>query len=60
MSSHVVTVQLPTRCLVGRFLHRPHGSGYLMTCVSNVVTVKLSRCRGLENSDFVVTVVATV
>ena len=29
VSSHVVTVQLPTRCLVlvDRFLHRPHGSG---------------------------------
>ena len=39
MSSHVVTVQLPTRYLVDRFLHRPHGSGYLITCVSNVVTV---------------------
>ena len=38
--SHVVTVQLPTRCLVDRFLHRPHGSGYLITCVSNVVTVQ--------------------
>ena len=39
VSSHVVTVQLPTRCLVDRFLHRPHGSGYLITCVSHVVTV---------------------
>ena len=39
VSSHVVTVQLPTRCLVDRFLHRPHGSGYLISCVSNVVTV---------------------
>ena len=27
VSSHVVTMQLPTRCLVDRFLHRPHGSG---------------------------------
>ena len=42
VSSHVVTVHLPTttRCLVDRFLHRPHGSGYLITCVSDVVTVK--------------------
>ena len=32
VSSHVVTVQLPTSCLVDRFLHRPHGSGYLITC----------------------------
>ena len=42
VSSHVVTVQLPTRCLVDRdrFLHRPHGSGYLITCVSDVVTVR--------------------
>ena len=40
MSSDVVTVQLPTRCLVDRFLHRPHGSGYLIMCVSNVVTVQ--------------------
>ena len=39
VSSNVVTVQLPTRCLVDRFLHRPHGSGYLITCVSHVVTV---------------------
>ena len=39
MSSHVVTMQLPTRCLY-RFLHRPHGSGYLTTCVSDVVTVQ--------------------
>ena len=39
VSSRVVTVQLPTRCLVDRFLHRPHGSGYLITCVSYVVTV---------------------
>ena len=39
VSSHVVTVLLPTRCLVDRFqlrfLHRPHGSGYLITCVSD-------------------------
>ena len=40
LSSHVVAVQLPTRCLVDRFLHRPHGSGYLITCVSDVVTVQ--------------------
>ena len=40
VSSHVVTVQLPTRCLVDRFVHRPHGSGYLITCVSDVVTVQ--------------------
>ena len=42
VSSHVVTVKLPTRCLVDRFLHRPHGtcSGYLITCVSHVVTVQ--------------------
>ena len=60
VSSHVVTVQVPTRCLVDRFLHRLHGSGYLITCVSNVVTVQLSRCRGLENSDYIVTVVVTV
>ena len=40
VSAHVVTVQLPTRCLVDRFLHRPHGSGYLITYVSDVVTVE--------------------
>ena len=40
VSAHVVTTQLPTRCLVDRFLHRPHGSGYLITCVSDVVTVR--------------------
>ena len=40
VSSHKVTVQLPTRCLVDRFLHRPHGSGYLITCVPDVVTVQ--------------------
>ena len=40
VSSHVVTVQLPTRCLVDRFLHRLDGNGYLITCVSNVVTVQ--------------------
>ena len=55
VSSHVVTVQLPTRCLVERFLNRPHGSGYLITCVSDVVTGT-----GLENSDYIVTVVVTV
>ena len=40
VSPHVVTMQLPTRCLVDRFLDRPHGSGYLITCVSDVVTVQ--------------------
>ena len=40
VSSHVVTLQLPTRCLVDRFLHRPHGSGTLITYVSDVVTIK--------------------
>ena len=40
VSSHVVTLQLPTRCLVDRFLRRPHGSGYQITCMSNVVTVQ--------------------
>ena len=40
VSSQVVTVQLPTRCLVGRFLHRPHSSGYIITCVSDVDTVQ--------------------
>ena len=39
VSSHEVTVQLPTRCLEDSFLHRPHGSGYLITCVFDVVTV---------------------
>ena len=39
VSSHVVTVQLPTRYPVDKFLHRSHGSGYLITCVSDVVTV---------------------
>ena len=48
VSSHVVTVQLPTGCLVDRFLLRPHGSGYLITCVSrcshcSVVTVSGTR-----------------
>ena len=33
VSFHVVTLHLPTRCLVYRFLHRSHGSGYLITCV---------------------------
>ena len=60
VSSHVVAVQLPTRCLVDRFLHRPHGSVYLITCVSNVVTVQKSQCRGLENSDYIVTVTVVV
>ena len=40
LSSHVVTVQLPTRYLEDKFLHRPHASGYLITCVSDVVTVQ--------------------
>ena len=39
VSFRVVTVQLPTRCLVDRFLHRPHGSRYLIPCGSDVVTV---------------------
>ena len=56
VSSYVVGVQLPTRYLVDRFLHRPH-SGCLLTCV---VTVQLSRCWGLENSDYIVTLVVTV
>ena len=60
VSSHVVTVQLPTRCLIDRFLHRPHVSGHRIMCVSDVVTVQLSLCRGLENSDYIVTVVVTV
>ena len=60
VSSHVVTVQLPTRCLENRFLHRPHGSGYLKMCVSDVITVQQSLCRGLENSDYIITVVVTV
>ena len=38
--SHVVTVQFPTKCLVDRFLHRPHGSGYLY----NNVCVRCSHC----------------
>ena len=38
VSSHVVTVYLPTRCLVDRFLRRPHGNGYLIMCVSVAVT----------------------
>ena len=60
VSSHEVTVQLPTRCLVDIFLHRPHGSGYLVMCVSYVVTVQVSQCRRLEKSDYIVTVVVTV
>ena len=40
MSTHIVAVQLRTRCLVDRFLHRPHGNGYLITCVSDVVTIQ--------------------
>ena len=40
VSAHVVTVQLPIRCLVDRFLHRLHGSGYLIAYVSDVVTVE--------------------
>ena len=43
VSSHAVTVQLPTRCLVDRFLPRPHGSGYLITCMSDVVTMSGTR-----------------
>ena len=60
VSSYVVIVQLPTRWLVDRFLYRPHGSEYLITCVSDVVTVQLSRCLGLENRDYIVTVVVIV
>ena len=59
MSSNVVTVQLLTRYLVDRFLHRSHGSWYLITCVSDVVTVQQLQCQGLENSDNIVTVVVT-
>ena len=40
VSSHVVTIQLPTRYLVDRFSHRPHGTGYPITCVFYVVTVQ--------------------
>ena len=40
VSSPVVMEQFPTRCLVDRYLHRPHGSGYLIMCVSDVVTVR--------------------
>ena len=40
VSSHVLTVQLPTRCLEDIFLHRHHGIGYLIMCVSEVVTVQ--------------------
>ena len=53
-------MQLPTRCLVCWFLHRPRGSGYLITCVSDVVTVQKSQCRGLENSDYVVVTVQSL
>ena len=60
VSSHAVTMHLPTRCLVDRFLHRPHGSGYLITCVSDVVTVQWSQCQGLENSDYIITVIVTL
>ena len=46
---YLVTQKWPTfinetRCLVDRFLHRAHGSGYLITCVSHVVTVQQSLC----------------
>ena len=43
VSSHVVTMQLPTRCLIDRFLHRPHGSGHLIICVCSVVAVSGTR-----------------
>ena len=56
MSSHVVTMQLPSRYVVDRFLHRPLA---IILCMSDVVTVQWSQCRGLENSDFIVTVVVT-
>ena len=41
VSSHVVTVQLPTRCQVGRFvyIHPMVADTYLMS-VSDVVTVQ--------------------
>ena len=52
MSSHVVTVQLPTRCLVDKFLHKP--------CVSDVVTVQCHSVEDIENSDYIVTVVVIV
>ena len=58
VSSHVVTVQLRTRCLVDRFLHKPHYSGYLILCLSDVFTVQWSRTR--EHSDYIFTVVVTV
>ena len=60
VSSHEVTAQLPTRCVVDRFLHRPHGSEYLITCVSDLVTVQYSRCRAQENSDYIFIVIVTV
>ena len=40
VSSHVVTMQLPTGCLVDRLLRRPHGSGNLIMSVSDVVIVQ--------------------
>ena len=40
VSSHAVTEQLPTRCLIDQFLRRPNGSGYQIMCVSDVVTVQ--------------------
>ena len=52
VSSHVVSVQLLTRCLVDRFLHRSHDSGYLITCVRcshcSVVTVSWTRGQWLR------------
>ena len=52
VSFHVVTVQLPTRCLVDRFLHRPmvvwipHNACVIIRA-SNVVTVQLSQYCGV-------------
>ena len=60
VSSHSVTVQLSTRCLVERFLDRLHNSGYdLIMCVwcshCSIFTVSATK-----NSDYVVRVVVTV
>ena len=48
---YVVIVQLPTRYLVARFLHRPNGSGYP---VPHVVSAQQSQCQGLDNCDYIV------
>ena len=60
---YAVTVQLPTRCLVDRFLHMPHVSGYHTGCVRCshcwVVTVSGTREQWLHRhsgSHCVVTV----